>query len=838
MVSARKIAAAFLSAMLFASSLTLSGCGKHNAQNQKISAKDTWYSIKQVKVGERFANDPEVRFMTPKLAGISNGIMVYHLIGNCYEPKGNNGDINVSDYLLEVIEGLNSSGELLYSIDLKEVVNKAGIAVIPDDEIDKYREGMKKAAPDITDYVPVINWYVEDKIDVTDKEITVNVWTSIPSYDLSEYTGKLYKLKFDLMSGELISLTEAKSADDFKDLEESLLDYAEFKADYDGYRVEFGMTFDMQTENSVFAFCVKTPEGDMYSDYLSKLIPDDEVDFVSGMAYLGDGKLIFATPGSDIGSERLYEYDLISRTAKPYSQDISDIRYYMYSCTYADGIGNVASDSNGIMKIDFKENKKTELFSYDCCNINRADANNMELLTMSEDRIILSLTYRKAAKLYSGNTKDALDVYILSKEKTNPNAGKKLLSLAYLDNLSYAAYEAVYEFNETSKDYFIKIDKSYSFVDQPDISDMNYKGDDTLKLKAELAYKLSADIANGSGPDIVLNTAGYSNLNTGEYFIDLKNEIKTDGLFGNIAAASETEGKLYQCPVAFDTIGIIAKKSDVASSQYGFTFEQYKDFVKGPCNGKDPLEFSQVSFLTLCMHGLQNDIKNGKEIDFNNEKFRALAEYTAENVTEPLNPDMLISLEPVDSKAFKPIYNDFMGFPYLVMCYSSFLSELRVLGVPSKDGAGPDVKVQCSVAVSANTAEKKACMSFVDMLLSENIQKTFAYNDGYTPVNKSAFEKYADEAVNDYNAFCKICSEHLNIEDIRNYGYPDKPIDKAVIGEYEEMIGASKTIWASDAALDMIVTEEMPAYFAGQKSLDDVIKIINDRAKTYISERG
>jgi len=29
----------------------------------------------------------------------------------------------------------------------------------------------------------------------------------------------------------------------------------------------------------------------------------------------------------------------------------------------------------------------------------------------------------------------------------------------------------------------------------------------------------------------------------------------------------------------------------------------------------------------------------------------------------------------------------------------------------------------------------------------------------------------------------------------------------------------------------------MPAYFTGQKSLDDVIKIINDRAQTYVNER-
>ena len=52
------------------------------------------------------------------------------------------------------------------------------------------------------------------------------------------------------------------------------------------------------------------------------------------------------------------------------------------------------------------------------------------------------------------------------------------------------------------------------------------------------------------------------------------------------------------------------------------------------------------------------------------------------------------------------------------------------------------------------------------------------------------------------------------------------------------MIGYCDSILTSDPALDMIVKEEIPAYFAGQKSLDEVIKIINDRAKTYLNERG
>ena len=62
-------------------------------------------------------------------------------------------------------------------------------------------------------------------------------------------------------------------------------------------------------------------------------------------------------------------------------------------------------------------------------------------------------------------------------------------------------------------------------------------------------------------------------------------EISSDDLFANVLAASETDGKIYQFPLAVKAIGIIARKSDVGADQYGFTFKQYKEFVKGPCNG-------------------------------------------------------------------------------------------------------------------------------------------------------------------------------------------------------------------------------------------------------------
>ena len=75
-------------------------------------------------------------------------------------------------------------------------------------------------------------------------------------------------------------------------------------------------------------------------------------------------------------------------------------------------------------------------------------------------------------------------------------------------------------------------------------------------------------------------------------------------------------------------------------------------------------------------------------------------------------------------------------------------------------------------------------------------------------------------------------------ESLIDMGYPFCEIDKKTIADFETMLNTCSVMAGEDTAISIIVCEEIPAYFAGQKSLDDVIKIINDRTQTYINERG
>ena len=124
------------------------------------------------------------------------------------------------------------------------------------------------------------------------------------------------------------------------------------------------------------------------------------------------------------------------------------------------------------------------------------------------------------------------------------------------------------------------------------------------------------------------------------------------------------------------------------------------------------------------------------------------------------------------------------------------------------------------------------------MLLSEDIQETFEDIKDSTPVRISAFEAASTRTVAGFNENYLENKDRFTKSMLMEYGFAWCEIDMSAVSEYENMITSCKSIELYDPALNVIVEEEIPAYFAGQKSLDDVIKIINDRSRLYINERG
>ena len=69
------------------------------------------------------------------------------------------------------------------------------------------------------------------------------------------------------------------------------------------------------------------------------------------------------------------------------------------------------------------------------------------------------------------------------------------------------------------------------------------------------------------------------------------------------------------------------------------------------------------------------------------------------------------------------------------------------------------------------------------------------------------------------------------------YAKTGDSLDPALADRYIEQLSSASTSSFVYHSISIIIYEEIPAYFEGQKSFEDVAKIINDRAQKVLDEQ-
>ena len=64
----------------------------------------------------------------------------------------------------------------------------------------------------------------------------------------------------------------------------------------------------------------------------------------------------------------------------------------------------------------------------------------------------------------------------------------------------------------------------------------------------------------------------------------------------------------------------------------------------------------------------------------------------------------------------------------------------------------------------------------------------------------------------------------------------EKPYSDEDISTYTTAVENASGLWSNDRKVEDIIVEEAEAYFAGDKSVDEVVEIIENRVNTYINE--
>ena len=140
-------------------------------------------------------------------------------------------------------------------------------------------------------------------------------------------------------------------------------------------------------------------------------------------------------------------------------------------------------------------------------------------------------------------------------------------------------------------------------------------------------------------------------------------------------------------------------------------------------------------------------------------------------------------------------------------------------GSRSSDGHAESI-CGWGIGITSCSALQDGAWEFVMKMLSSDVQKT----TGCIPVLKSAQKEVFKERLDEYN---------LN-PSANAFG---EAVPEGIVDRFIEQISDAVVVPDLDSSVLVIVNEELPAFFEGQKTLDEVISVIENRLNLMLKEK-
>ena len=778
--------------------LSIASCGKKASgkKAKKITPEDPWFNAKVYSIEPDLDTKGKViEYGQQQLVGIDDKYIVVFSNGNLARPDDteNYDSRDYSYYLVTIVD--RNTEDKIRTIDLNQYLSNQGFV---------------------------------SSVEYHNGKITSRI------YNYQGETQVVVEVDNDVLTGEKTDERDLGENDDSGN-------YERFTAGK--YTILAKSVYDRSSDEPYYKLKTISSEGEEKCVEIKK--DHTDLGYIPLILSTDDDKLMVPFPSTSTNEPAYFEVDIKAEKAVEVDgKDYEWIDFKRINNAFGSKDGQAYfANSVGISKIDMKNKKIEDFFNYNACPINKELLSNSTIADCSENGIIL-LGGRVGTFSLINSIKANFDIYVITKATENPNAGKTVLELyaanGYVDQ---TISEAMVRFNEANKDYFIEVTGRYT-ADGIYNRQLTESEDDVtnvmLQNNLSLNDKLAMDIMNGVGPDILIISDDMGRLNNPNNLADLSKylgDLDTEKYFMNVFNAAKTDGKLYQLPITFRIEGIQTDSANAGASGLGFTTKEYEEFLYGPLNGYDLNQSGQAYYFATLFNSMSDKfIINGK-VDFSGPEFAELAEFVKNNVQEKAP-----SMDTEEMYLEKRNQNDRIA---RLTTYGSFtmylagVNELQgaraILGIPSADGRGPLLCSDLSVAVSSQAVNIDACAEFAKILLSDEIQYKFAESNRFI-VSRDAYKKVSNLVIdycNSPRANNEFSINHFTYEPIKNR----MKFTEDDMTYLENIILSCTHFDSSDAAINIILIEEMPPYFVGQKDLKSVIKIAQDRAQKVLNER-
>lgn len=532
--------------------------------------------------------------------------------------------------------------------------------------------------------------------------------------------------------------------------------------------------------------------------------------WIEGMAITKDGTIVCGRMDGDGAEVKVLD---VKSGSFGESYKLDAIIFFEGSDSLMDGqeYDFYYKGSNSVYGYSMADKKSTKVLDLSASNINHQDVRDIIFLP---DGTFINSEYDQTAN------KTVYSRY----KKADPStiANKKTLTIGgdFIDN---QLKEAIIKFNKTSDEYNITI-KEYSNMADPDM-------------------RLTVDIITGNIPDIIsLSSLPITQYVSAGVLADLTEYYTKDGLdkelLPTVAEAIQVDGRYYSVAPGM-YLDTIAANREIVHGKESWTVAEMLDIIKEQKGKSEPFYFNNRGLIldNILSPAMSDyvDWSTGK-CSFDSQEFKDILMICNEiDVDEAerdgISGESLVSMTR-SGKVF--LENKEMEFEEFVLMSELFNGNVSFIGYPCKDGNGSFFRFNNEFGISARCENKDGAWEFLKTLMT----KEYQHNLGVSlPTRKDAYEMRKKEMT---TTETYIDEFGVEVSPLSLFLYDSNlkagPLSEEEVALFESILNNTHKRIETDNTLIEIIWREAQAYFIGDKTMEEVCDIIQNRVSIYVNE--
>lgn len=575
-----------------------------------------------------------------------------------------------------------------------------------------------------------------------------------------------------------------------------------------------------------FVMVVNDNQIRVYDQELNKINETSIDDIYNFMGVDANGDVIIST-SAEAGEGKC---DLLFRKFDPASgkldegQNLGGIiaSYDVGIMTGTDGYDFYYSTDSCLYGYNYDSNKSTEVLTYNAAGINKSSIRYFEAVN-SESFI---------CRGFDANYVDNPELERIAKADPSEVADKTVLTMASMGCDDTSFEQMILDYNNSQDDNMIVL------VDYSQVADS--------------MSKFSADVSAGTTPDLYYISQSFGDMPVNQCiakgmfedltpYMEKDTEISSDDIIPSVYNNMLVDGKLYYTCSSVDIYSLAGKKS-VVGEESGWTMNDMKGCVDSLPEGTQIFGANNKDTMlsTFMWGGITDDYVdwNKGECSFDSQEFKDLLamcntgtnseEISVTPDTEALNSgeEMLVSTYCINPNIYAAYKNAFDG-------------DFSFKGYPSNRKTEGIFRLTSGVAMSTQCENKDAAWDFIRYLFTEDCQSKSYVGSNGIPTRKDVFDVFVEEFTWNESGKDKYGNDiMITLSDGQNGDINSvrKPVSQDDVNNYKAFVDSCGGYYGCDRNIWNIISEEAASYFSGDKSLDDVCSIIQDRVSTYVNE--